>query len=441
MKSVFSEYYRPKDEDFESFLKSALIVVDTNVILNCFRRSQETVDELLRLFRAVKNQLHMPFQIGFEYHENVDVVITEMRQRQLNFQKLIESEVDKFRGAIAELQHPFVSAIVLESVDALEESISRRFAEERWNLANLDIRTNNIRSEIEALWDDDKIGLPFSDDEIKAIIKEGETRYKSLQPPGFKDSRKSIVNNKPFGDLFLWKQMIAVAKQRNAPILFVTDDGKDDWWLKIRGETKGPLPALRAEMRREAAQDYYSYSSDQFIKYGAPLFLKRKADSIALATAERDNQVDSLAEVDIEEALDGFTSAYERYARLSNSSALIRNINGIAQIGHLQRIAGLGETNSVLKSIYASESFRQKLLAPTYAARLLATPKIADYSNSQKVVSRYLDTKKMLEKTAPSLKPAARRLAVKANVEPIKTSQKRKPDVSAPRDPNADVDD
>ena len=61
-------------------------------------------------------------------------------------------------------------------------------------------------------------------------LQEGQIRYDNLIPPGFRDSAK--VGEAKYGDLFVWKDIIAIAKEKNTNIIFVCNDTKEDWWEK-----------------------------------------------------------------------------------------------------------------------------------------------------------------------------------------------------------------
>ena len=58
------------------------------------------------------------------------------------------------------------------------------------------------------------------------ILQEGQIRYDNLIPPGFRDSAK--VGEAKYGDLFVWKDIIAIAKEKNTNIIFVCNDTKGE---------------------------------------------------------------------------------------------------------------------------------------------------------------------------------------------------------------------
>lgn len=100
--------------------------------------------------------------------------------------------------------------------------------------------------------------------ELEKIYKEGNIRYSEKIPPGFKDNHKS--DNKKFGDLILWFQIINKAIETKKPIIFITNDAKEDWWLEKNGQKIMPLPQLKKEMIEKAGVDFHIYSLNSFLK-------------------------------------------------------------------------------------------------------------------------------------------------------------------------------
>jgi hypothetical protein len=115
---------------------------------------------------------------------------------------------------------------------------------------------------------DKKISKKMNDNELCGIYTEGETRYKNNIPPGFKDNKKE--GNEKFGDLVVWKQIIDHIKHSDPPkdVIFVTDDDKEDWWLR-HGGMKNPHPMLIEEFFNETKQKIYFYTSEMFLKYAS----------------------------------------------------------------------------------------------------------------------------------------------------------------------------
>src|SRR5205823_2954818 len=85
-----------------------------------------------------------------------------------------------------------------------------------------------------------KVGPATPPEKLSDIYKEGDKRYKVEIPPGFKDQNPK---EKPFpknhGDYVIWCQIIEFAKAKKKPIIFITDDEKEDWWRLHNGRTIG----------------------------------------------------------------------------------------------------------------------------------------------------------------------------------------------------------
>lgn len=104
---------------------------------------------------------------------------------------------------------------------------------------------------------DGKVAEQPEQKDIDAREKEAERRMQAKIPPGYMDKRP--------GDFLIWTEMKEKAKAANLPILFVTDDRKEDWWLEQSGKTIGPRPELRQEFAAETSQMFYAYPPARFL--------------------------------------------------------------------------------------------------------------------------------------------------------------------------------
>ena len=79
MKSKFFEHYILSDEEsVKSIWGDAILVFDTNVLLNLYRYSENSKNDLLKALEYYKDRLWIPFQIGWEYHNNRLSVIIDI---------------------------------------------------------------------------------------------------------------------------------------------------------------------------------------------------------------------------------------------------------------------------------------------------------------------------------------------------------------------------
>ena len=67
MRDLFASYYRPTDEDFEGLWRDAIFILDANVLLDLYRYSEGTRNQLLKLLRENKDRLWLPHQVAREY--------------------------------------------------------------------------------------------------------------------------------------------------------------------------------------------------------------------------------------------------------------------------------------------------------------------------------------------------------------------------------------
>lgn len=103
----------------------------------------------------------------------------------------------------------------------------------------------------------------LSDADLLKIYKDGEQRYKEKIPPGYQDVKKE--GNKKYGDLIIWNEMINYSKLIKKDILFITDDTKEDWVLRLNGISLDPRKELLVEFKQKSEQLFYLLSSSNFI--------------------------------------------------------------------------------------------------------------------------------------------------------------------------------
>ncbi|TIH40183.1 PIN-like domain-containing protein [Subtercola vilae] len=113
-------------------------------------------------------------------------------------------------------------------------------------------------------WFGGRIGPAYETEATTQKMKLAAERLGKKIPPGFKDANKGEAGAS--GDFFVWSQIMDHAKENAVDVMFVTDDLKDDWWLRVAGNTIGALPALLAEFREETGQEVHFYRSSRFVE-------------------------------------------------------------------------------------------------------------------------------------------------------------------------------
>lgn len=107
-----------------------------------------------------------------------------------------------------------------------------------------------------------KLGPDYTVEDKEKYFLEAKIRYEKQIPPGYKDYKKP---ENEFGDYLIWKQMIDFSKNNHCPIIFVSNDIKEDWIEDVAGLKLGPRPELIDEFYKLTNQYFYCYSLKQFI--------------------------------------------------------------------------------------------------------------------------------------------------------------------------------
>ncbi len=275
MKDLFPGYYRPSEEDFSGLWKNCVFILDTNVLLNLYRYSEESRNDFLKVLYKIETRLWIPHQVALEFQENRTKVIEEQEKKFDSIKKILEDNQSRITREL----HNFPSVNHETLIDKISQLFGE-FLEEIKPLETKQLKSNEpdyIRDVVDSLFKG-KIGEPPTQLELESIEKEGEKRYKIKYPPGFKDEQSKkkkapyLCNGMSFkreyGDLILWKEILKEVEIRNwKQIIFVTDDGKEDWWREEQGKTIGARPELVEEICKAGASIFYMYTPERFLKY------------------------------------------------------------------------------------------------------------------------------------------------------------------------------
>jgi mono/diheme cytochrome c family protein len=64
----------------------------------------------------------------------------------------------------------------------------------------------------------------------------------------------------------LWKQILEFAKKESRPIIFVTGEKKEDWWVKKNNKIISPHVELRREFHEYVHQPFWMYQTQDFLQ-------------------------------------------------------------------------------------------------------------------------------------------------------------------------------
>lgn len=274
MKNHFKEFYSPTPEEVKAVWDgNPLLVLDTNILLNPYRYSKDTTENLFEILEsdALKNKLWIPYQVAWEYQNNRLGVYYENWNAVELLSAAWNKKMDDFKKDTQKYwnRNPFFTKEAFEAaVTSATEKIQEEMNKWKQNVEDY-LNKDSIRDRITTLYEG-KVGDDSTMEELQGIYKEGEKRFKDKIPPGFEDDTKEKRAKglrHVFGDLIVWKQLIKKAKEKNKDIIFVSGDQKIDWWEEWHGKKLRPRVELIKEFRDETKQEIIFYTQLSFMKY------------------------------------------------------------------------------------------------------------------------------------------------------------------------------
>ena len=295
MKKEFIGYYEPKEEEINNAWNNGVFAFDANTLLNLYRYSGGTRNDFLAALQKVKKRLFLPYQAAFEFHSNRVGVIegVERSYNELeeifkqNYEKSLRDEVNRFK------RHPSLKIDALKKLhDEFVEEIVEELESQKAKHPNFKT-DHTVLDKVTELFDK-SVGDNIPKSELEKIYKEGKERYDNDIPPGYKDEkekRKKGLRN-VFGDLIVWRELISFSNKENQPLIFVTDDRKEDWWRIENGRTIRPREELIKEFFDETGIRILIYNADQFLKF---------AKERGLVPKIKDETIDEVKNIRIED--------------------------------------------------------------------------------------------------------------------------------------------
>jgi len=265
MRKNFPGYFKLTEIDIKELWDNALITLDANILLNLYRYSDETKENFFKILEKIKDRVWIPHHSAKEFFDNRLNVISQQEKAYedaISSLKAVEQEFKNSR------QHPFISKKSLKKFSALTEEICGELDTNK-EFHNKRIVQDDILERIEKLFEK-KVGEEFSKEKMCDLFKTGEERFKDKIPPGYKDSGKKDLTEKDtrkYGDYIIWEQILTKSKEDKFGIILVTDDRKEDWWIRFNGKTLGPRPELTKEFKTTTNQSFHMYQSDRFLEF------------------------------------------------------------------------------------------------------------------------------------------------------------------------------
>lgn len=252
----------------DKMIKTAKVVVDTNVLLSAYQTKPVTFKAILKMLEelAEAKRLKIPSHVIWEFNENRPERIKDIA---CNLQDFIGS-LEK----ISNITTPKKLNEILPAIDVLETShigevvqsqeiLREKLKEIRKVGTDFKAELQSLVSKMSNYLDDDPILFKYKEilekayyegEEINESRLEelGKQRFKENIPPGFRDKAKGL--NK-YGDLIIWLQICQIKDD----VIFITFDNKDDW--VYTDNKKNVLGA-----KRELVQEFYKKTDGKTLK-------------------------------------------------------------------------------------------------------------------------------------------------------------------------------
>jgi rRNA-processing protein FCF1 len=269
MRDQFTHFYVPDEDATAAAMKTGLVVPDTNVLLNLYRFQTAARDQLFGALEDVSDRLWIPYQVGLEFQRNRLSVMKEQEEYFDTTLRDLHTALEDFRSKVRafkrrlSLRETDIHGIeqAISGVDDLIgiEIVKGKESNEIWLGGHAQ---DEVLARIDALFEG-RVGEPMKPEVLEAARKEGQRRVTDKIPPGYKDRDKSDST----GDYIVWRQLMTEAANRKLPVIFVTDDTKEDWVRREHGLTLGARPELREEMNREAGVPLFMLTTETFLRY------------------------------------------------------------------------------------------------------------------------------------------------------------------------------
>lgn len=313
MRKLFPGYYQKTQEQLAELWRQATFAFDTNVLLNLYRYQPKTRDEILNLMEKLEPRLWLPYQVALEFHRNRMTVLKDQRSAY----KKLQDTLQKQRGQVLRDFEPYARHSSIDIV-RLKELVGKAFDEAQAVVREAKkshpdfVSNNSPLHRVEALFSE-RIGPPYSPEQLSGLYAVAEQRFAAQIPPGYEDAgHKPGVRQ--YGDVILWQQLIDHAKQQHTPLVFVTDDRKSDWFQDINGQTVGPRPELTQEMWEQAGVEFHMYRPDQFLRE-ASAYLGVDADQEVLDDAKETGADEAELQALLEASRREFADLYRQAVR------------------------------------------------------------------------------------------------------------------------------
>jgi hypothetical protein len=270
----FEGYRTVTDQDRAEAIKNSLVVLDTNVLLGLYNFQGMMLEDYTRVLDAIGDRLFIPHQVMDEFWRNRRTVLSENQGRHREHATIekafndIESSFAKWHHRVVDRNAPPRDALreLSEARRAILDYMAEKNAISGASTPDTPTQSDHVLTHLERLLQD-RVGAPPDAAELETLRSAGRRRISAKRPPGYMDAEKNP--ERAVGDFLVWRQTIDEAAARGLPVLFVTQDMKEDWWADRSTDSRRARPELVAELLEETGQRLIMIRSTDLVALGS----------------------------------------------------------------------------------------------------------------------------------------------------------------------------
>ncbi|MFD7750631.1 PIN-like domain-containing protein [Streptomyces sp. NPDC059757] len=277
--------------DRESYFRSGLIVLDTNVLHSLYEYTPSAREEILNALERVAPNLWLPYQVGLEFVRGRHRVIAKRSKALSDASDQINQKFNEARQAImgasaivknllarytqnSEARTHIEDEITQQNFDNLVADWRRtltayaRTIKEEHDIALKSLTENDpILPRVASLYGERIASAPAMETLRRRVEEASAFRFPNKIPPGFMDEKPTPMDTA--GDFLIWEEVVEQAATLQQPrrLLFVSADAKDDWYEPAEpGRRARPWPLLIDELKTRADASLRIESPNEFFQ-------------------------------------------------------------------------------------------------------------------------------------------------------------------------------
>lgn len=273
--------------------RKSVVICDANVYLHVYSYFPEYSDFAIKCLNAIKDYLIMPSIVALEYMKHRKTCFNNMKKRISEAKKSLDEQISNARATSLAVVNK-LKKLGFEEIDELNHALEQEYANMIASVDNFFGNRLPVLELIDKAWGkedcvlkiynhlarNNRILIPFTQNELYWLCAEGKKRFKQKMPPGYMDNNKDGLGK--YSDFIWWKEVLRYVEREHCDLFLITDDVKADWWSK---DSNGEY-SFREELIKEfekTGQHIYPYTSQEFFELVGKEYVISQPDIVQYA--------------------------------------------------------------------------------------------------------------------------------------------------------------